>query len=108
MVREFEEETALDARLVLVGTGAREAARRERALSEAASLARALLRAGSAVALSGPGLELPAGRGLEHERRVLGALALYDPAAAALPVLPTASGLRARAGEREIRFHLGW
>lgn len=108
VVRELEEETALDARIVLVGTGARDAERRERGLSDAASLARALLRAGAAVALAGPGLAIRAGRGREQERRLLTALALYDAAAPALPVLPAVPGLRARAGERETRFHLGW
>ncbi len=107
VVRELEEETALDARLVLVGTGARAADRRERALSEAASLARALLRAGGGVALAGPGLDVSVGRGHDHERRLLTVLALYDP------LSPSASGRtlyperRPRAGEREIRIPLG-
>lgn len=108
VVRELEEETALDARIVLVGTGARDAERRESALSDAASLARALLRATAAVALAGPGFGVPAGRGRDQERRVLTTLALYDPSAPAVPVLPAAQDLRVRTGEREIRFHLGW
>jgi uncharacterized protein (DUF58 family) len=108
VVRELEEETSLDARVVLLGRGARDAERRERALSEAASLARALLRAGAAVALVGPGLDVPAGRGHEQERRILTGLALYDPAAAAMPALPDGAGSRARADGREIRFDLGW
>jgi uncharacterized protein (DUF58 family) len=98
----------LDARIVLIGTGAREAERREGALSDAASLARALLRAGAAVALAGPGIALPAGRGRDQERRALTALALYDPHAAAPPIVPGAPDPRPRSGEREIHFHLGW
>lgn len=108
VVRELEEETALDARIVLVGTGAREAERREVALSDAASLARALLRAGAAVSLAGPGFGVPAGRGRDQERRLLTTLALYDPSAPAVPVLPPGPDLRVRSGEREIRLHLGW
>lgn len=108
VVRELEEETALDARIVLVGTGGRDAERRESALSEAASLGRALLRASAAVALAGPGFGVPTGRGRDQERRVLTALALYDPSTAAVPVLPATPDFRVRAGEREIRFHLGW
>lgn len=103
VVRELEEETALDARIVLVGSGAHDAERREQALSEAASLARALLRAGAALALGGPGIDVATGRGREHERRVLTALALYEPGS---PLLTApASGPR---GGREIQVHLGW
>lgn len=103
VVRELEEETALDARIVLVGTGAHDAERRERALSEAGSLARALVRAGSAVALAGPGIEVSSGRGREHERRLLTTLALYDPASLAAQ----APGPRPRAEGREIHVDLG-
>jgi uncharacterized protein (DUF58 family) len=108
VVRELEEETTLDVRVVLSGTGAREAERRERALSEAASLARALLRAGAAVALVGPGIDIPAGRGREQERRVLTTLALYDPRSSALGALPVAAVPRLRTEGREIDFHMGW
>jgi len=83
VVRELEAETALDTRLVLVGDGARDPARFEAALSEAASLAAHLTRADAAVELIGPGLHVPAGRGRAHLRRLLSALALYEPAAAA-------------------------
>lgn len=107
VVRELEEETALDARLVLVGTGARDADRRERALSEAASLARALLRAGGGVALAGPGLDVPVGRGHDHERRLLTALALYDPLGPSTSGPPLGPDRHPRAGEREIRIPLG-
>jgi len=108
VVRELEEETALDACIVLIGTGARDAARRESALSDAASLARALLRAGAAVALTAPGIAIPGGRGREQERRVLTALALYGPSGATVPVVAGAAPHRGRPGEREIHFHLGW
>jgi uncharacterized protein (DUF58 family) len=108
VVRELEEETTLDARMVLLGTGARETERRERALSEAATLARTLLRSGAAVALLGPGIDIPAGRGREQERRILTRLALYDPRSPAVPAPSDPLGARARMGGREIRFHLGW
>jgi uncharacterized protein (DUF58 family) len=104
VVRELEEETALDAQLVLTGRGAREIGRREAALSEAGALARALLRAGAAVALAGPGIDVPSGRGREQERRILTALALYDPGVSAA-VSTEATGGR-REG-REVRFDLG-
>lgn len=108
VIRELEEETVLDARIVLIGTGARETERREHALSEAASLARALLRAGAAVALAGPGIDVPAGRGREQERRILTTLALYDPLLPTHPLWP-APGARSRGeGGREIQFQLGW
>jgi uncharacterized protein (DUF58 family) len=108
VVRELEEETTLDARLVLVGRGAREAERREQALSEAAALARALLRAGASVALVGPGIDVPVGRGREHERRTLTALALYDPESrgARTAVGPAGAG-GARIAGRDVRFDLG-
>jgi uncharacterized protein (DUF58 family) len=106
VVRELEEETALDARLVLVGTGTRDAERRERALSEAASLARALLRAGAAVGLGGPGLDVGAARGRDQERRVLGALALFGPPGPAASPPSLALGRRPRSRECLIHFAL--
>lgn len=81
VVRELEAETALDTRLVLVGD-ARDPVRFEAALSEAASLAAHLTRADAAVELIGPGLHVPPGRGRAHLRRLLGALALYEPTTA--------------------------
>ena len=105
IVRELEEETALDARLVLTGRGEREAERREEALSEAAAMARALLRAGAGVALVGPGIDIPTRRGLQQERRILVALALYDPQVLA-PTTLEAPG--PRLAGRDVRFHLGW
>lgn len=99
-VRELEEDTALDTRLVLEGMGA-DAARLEAGLSEAASLARHLLRTGVGVELVGPGVHVWVGRGRAQERRILTALALYEPAAV---TVATASS---RASMREIRVALG-
>jgi uncharacterized protein (DUF58 family) len=84
VVREMTAETAADARIVLTGVGARDPGRLETALSEAASLAVQLAGTGAAVELAGPGLHVPPGRGREHTRRLLTALALYDPARAAV------------------------
>jgi uncharacterized protein (DUF58 family) len=87
VVRELTEETAVDARILLVGDGSRDPARMETALSEAASLAVHLIATGAAVELAGPGLHVPAGRGRAHTRRLLTALALYDaPRVAVTPV----------------------
>jgi uncharacterized protein (DUF58 family) len=80
MVRELEEETARDTRVVLDGTGAADAARLERGLSEAASLVTHLIRSGAAVELRGARVFVPLGRGAGQARRALTALALYDPA----------------------------
>jgi len=82
VVREHEVETGLDTRLVLVGDGTREPVRLEAALSEAASLAAHLLRGDASLELIGPGVHVPVGRGRAHLRRVLEALALYEPSAA--------------------------
>jgi uncharacterized protein (DUF58 family) len=82
VVRELEADTTQDVRIVLAGRGA-DAARVEAALSEAASLVVHLLGTGGAVELSGPGLYVPLGRGGGQRRRVLTALALFDPAAVA-------------------------
>jgi uncharacterized protein (DUF58 family) len=80
MVRELQADSTTDVRIVLRGTGARDGARLERGLSRAASLAVHCLRAGVALSLTGPGVVVARGRGREHERRILTALALYDPA----------------------------
>jgi uncharacterized protein (DUF58 family) len=82
MVRELEMDAAIDARIVLVGDGARDSARLEAGLSEAASLAVHLARGGAAVELAGPGVHVPPGRGRGHARRLLTALALYDASVA--------------------------
>jgi uncharacterized protein (DUF58 family) len=79
MVRELEADTSPDARLVLVGQGRAGSDALEAGLSEAASAAVALVRAGAGVALDGPGVHVPLGHGRPHLRRVLTALALYDP-----------------------------
>jgi len=85
-VREFETEAGLDTRIRLCGTGRADPARLERALSEAGSLAVHLLRAGACVELAGPDVLVPAGRGRDQEQRILTALALYRPGAAAVPL----------------------
>jgi uncharacterized protein (DUF58 family) len=82
-VRELEAETTEDTRLILLGTGARRGDALEAALSEAASLAAHLIRAGAGVELVGPGFFVRLGRGRPHLRRLLTALALYDPGALA-------------------------
>lgn len=79
VVRELEAETSDDIRIVLDGAGS-DTARVEHALSEAASLAVHLLRAGGGVELAGPGLFVALGRGPAHLRRLLTALALWAPA----------------------------
>jgi uncharacterized protein (DUF58 family) len=103
-VRELEEDTALDVRIVLAG-GAAGPEPLEAGLSEAASLAVHFLRQGAAVEVAGAGVAVPLGRGRAHELRVLTALALCDPAAAgdgAAPDPGSAGGPR-----REIRVSLG-
>jgi uncharacterized protein (DUF58 family) len=84
VVRELTEETAVDARILLVGDGSRDPGRLEAGLSEAASLAVHLIATGAAVELAGPGLHVPAARGRAHTRRLLTALALYEPARVAV------------------------
>jgi uncharacterized protein (DUF58 family) len=81
MVRELEADTSRDTRLVLAERGAAGSDALETGLSEAASLAVALVRAGAGVELVGPGLFVSLGHGRAHLRRVLSALALYDPGA---------------------------
>lgn len=81
LVREMEAETTEDTRIVLAGTGGRDKARLEAALSEAASIAAHLVKAGAGVELVGPGCFVPLGRGPAQAGRILTALALYDPLA---------------------------
>jgi uncharacterized protein (DUF58 family) len=76
-VREMEADTTDDVRIVLGGAAA--PARVEQAVSEAASLALHLLRAGGRVELAGPGIFVPLGNGPAHVRRLLTALALWQP-----------------------------
>lgn len=103
-VREFEAEATIDTRIVLERTGS-DARRVEEALSGAASLAVRLGRAGATVELTGVAGVVPAARGRSQERRILTALALYDPEAPrvreAVPRLAESSGLR------EIRIGVG-
>lgn len=106
MVRETEAETTEDTRLVLVGAG-RDPQALEAGLAHAASLATHLVRLGAGVELTGPGVAIGVGRGPAHLRRVLTALALYDPGApqavtASLPLEETG-----RVPLREIRVGLG-
>lgn len=107
-VRELEAETTEDTQLILLGVGVAGSRELEAALSEAASLAAHLIRAGAGVELIGPGFFVRLGHGRPHLHRLLSALALYDP---------TARG-RAGAGEddsepaalrplRQIRVRLG-
>jgi uncharacterized protein (DUF58 family) len=101
MVREMEAETAAATRIVLVGDGTRDAGRLEAAMSEAASLAVHLLGTGAAIELVGPGVHVPPGRGRGHQRRLLTALALYDPrTTGSIP-------LRRTGGASEIEVVLG-
>jgi uncharacterized protein (DUF58 family) len=88
LVRELEAETTEDTRLVLVGSGVRDPAALEAALSQAASLATHLIRAGAGVELVGPGFYVRLGRGKTHLRSLLEALALYDPHATPLAGAP--------------------
>jgi uncharacterized protein (DUF58 family) len=110
MVRELEADTSHDARLVLVGRGSTGTDALEAGLSQAASAAVALVRAGAGVALDGPGVHVPLGHGRPHLRRVLAALALYDPdgPAADPSAASTASSDPGRGGRRlrEIRIPL--
>jgi uncharacterized protein (DUF58 family) len=101
MVREHEADTSPHARIVLQGHGA-DGERLEAGLSEAASVASHVLGAGGTVELAAPATSVPPGHGREHRRRVLTALALYDPAAR-----PPASVDRGRRVAREIRVAIG-
>ena len=103
LVRETEDEATEDARVLLAGTGAHDAARLEAALSEAASIVAHLVRAGGGVELMGAGLFVPLGHGPGHLRRILTALALYDPRAAAAAAVAQSDGRSLR----EIRVDLG-
>ena len=106
LVREMEAETTEDTRLVLAGTGGRSAERLEAALSEAASIAVHLARAGAGVELTGAGLFVPLGHGPGHARRILTALTLYDPKAQRSDRSDVGSGARAWRSLREVRVEL--
>ena len=107
MVRELEAETTEDTRLVLVGTGARDADALEAALSEAASLATHLIRAGAGVELVGPGFYVRLGRGRSQLRRLLTALALYDARATPRGETTDDGGEGTLQPLRQIRVRLG-
>ena len=102
----MEAETTEDTRLVLAGTGGQSAERLEAALSEAASIAVHLARAGAGVELMGAGLFVPLGHGPGHARRILTALALYDPQAPHSAPGDSGSGARAWRSLREVRVVL--
>jgi len=106
LVREMEAETTEDTRVVLSGRGARDAGRLEAALSEAASIAAHLARAGAGVELAGAGLFVPLGRGLGQVRRILTALALYDPRASAAGAAEPGPAGRGGRSLREVRVEL--
>jgi len=106
LVREMEAETTEDTRVVLSGRGDRDAARLEAALSEAASIAVHLARAGAGVELCGAGLFVPLGRGLGHARRIMAELALYDPRAARAGAAEPGPGDRGWRSLREVPVEL--
>jgi uncharacterized protein (DUF58 family) len=106
LVREMEAETTEDTRLVLSGRGDRDAARLEAALSEAASIAAHLARAGAGIELTGAGLFVPLGRGPEQARRILTELALYDPRAPRAGEAGQGFDGRGRRSLREVRVEL--
>ncbi|HET7875213.1 MAG TPA: DUF58 domain-containing protein [Methylomirabilota bacterium] len=103
-VRELEAETTEDARLVLVGAESAAGEALEAGLSEAASIAAHLIRSGAGVELVGPGLSVPLGRGRGQLRRVLTALAVYDPAAPAPDGAADSDGWRRPLREIPVRI----
>jgi len=107
LVRELEADTSQNTRIVLVGRGVRGAEALEHGLSEAASLAVALIRAGAGVELAGRDCAVPLGHGRAHLRRMLTALALYDPEASRAEPPAPAEALRSPRPLREIRIALG-
>jgi uncharacterized protein (DUF58 family) len=107
-VRELEAETTEDTRLILLGTGTPGNPALEAALSEAASIATHLIRAGAGVELIGPGFFVRLGRGRPHLHRVLTALALYDPGASSGRAAESDDGEPGSlAPLRQIRVRLG-
>ena len=108
MVRELEADTTQNTRLVLVGRGRAGAPALEEGLSEAASLAVALIRAGVGVEMTGACASVPLGHGRGHLRRLLAALALYDPeAAGSTPGALSPDAPPSGRPLREIRIALG-
>jgi len=107
MVRELEAETTEDTQLLLVGTGARDADALEAALSDAASLATHLIRAGAGVELVGPGFYVRLGPGKTQLHRLLTALALYDPRETPRGAMPDDDAEGPLSRLRQIRVRLG-
>jgi uncharacterized protein (DUF58 family) len=107
VVRELEAETTEDTRLVLIGTGARDAITLEAGLSEAASLASHLIRLGTGVELVGPGFYVRLGRGKSQLKRMLTALALYDPRTTPFDEAPVEDDGGPVRPLRQIRVRLG-
>ena len=107
LVREMEAETTEDTRVILAGRGERDAARLEAALSEAASIAVYLIRAGAGVELVGAGLFVPLGRGLGQGRRILTELALYNPHPSRVGAGEFGPSARSWRSLREVRVELG-
>jgi uncharacterized protein (DUF58 family) len=91
-VRELEAETAQDAYVVLRGPGAADPERLEHGIEEAAAVASTLLARGARVGLIGAAVEVPLGQGATHGRRILAALALYEPRET--PTLQAPDGVR--------------
>ena len=101
--REFEAETAQDACIVLHGDGRTDAERLEQALAEAAAVVTALVARGARVGLVGPGVDIPPGQGRMHARRLLTALALFEPGGA----MPAGTSARTARRVRTILVELG-
>jgi uncharacterized protein (DUF58 family) len=78
-LRELEAEMAQDAYIVLRGDGRADLERLELGLAEAAAVATTLVDRGARVGLRGPGIDIAPGQGRGHARRILTALALYEP-----------------------------
>jgi uncharacterized protein (DUF58 family) len=107
MVRELEAEAALRVRLRLEPPPAAvDPERLEAALSRAASLAAHLIAQGSSVEVTGA-VRVPPGAGETHRRRILEALALYEPAPDGAPRAAGGRGGDEAGAVREIRIPLG-
>ena len=98
-VRELEAETAQDAYVVLRGDGRGDGERLEAALADAAAVTSLLLKRGARVGMIGPGIDIALGQGPAQARRLLTALALYEPGVSRVWRLP--------AGARAITVDLG-
>jgi uncharacterized protein (DUF58 family) len=102
MVRELEAEAALRVRLVLEDPPPGvDADRLEADISWAASLAAHLIGQGSQVELTGTSLFVPLGTGSAQLRRILEALAVYEPPSDEMPAERESGRSRAVAGASE-------